>query len=295
MMKSEKEILAWLDGTSTSNDEKNIDNNELKKIAHYTSHIKTPNIDIDLEWKKFDNLKKQQIKPKEILSIRFFMKFAAAILLFVIPTVTYVYFFQQTTIVSNSTINTAYQLPDDSKVYLNRNSEIAYSKFNWKNNREIQLKGEAFFEVEKGKKFSVTSSSGKVTVLGTKFNIKDHKTYFEVKCFKGLVRVETRSKTVQLSKGQRFEINHSRVKTFEHGTMPLWLQNESVFEQTKLIHVLNKLEQEYQVTIKLNHINPNTLFTGAIPHNNLDIALKAITVPLNIRFKMNNNIIILYP
>lgn len=293
-MKSEKEILEWLDGTSTLDDKENTQVHQIKKIAHYTSHIKTPEFDIDTQWEKFNELKQQNTKHKKVINLNFFIKCAAAILLLAIPT-SYLYFTQQTTIQNKQHQNTAFSLPDHSKVFLNKNSEITYSKFNWKNNRIVNLKGEAFFEVEKGKKFSVKSNNGTVTVLGTKFNIKDHQNYYEVKCFEGLVSVQTKIKTVKLSKGQNFKISKPKVTLFQHKNKPEWLFSESVFTQAKLSTVLAKIEQQYHVTVKTNHINTHKLFSGSVTHQNLNIALKTITIPLNIKFSIENNIVTLYP
>jgi ferric-dicitrate binding protein FerR (iron transport regulator) len=46
---------------------------------------------------------------------------------------------------------------------------------------------EAYFQVKKGQTFSVNTTDGVVKVLGTHFNVKQRKNYFEVNCFEGLV------------------------------------------------------------------------------------------------------------
>ena len=42
-------------------------------------------------------------------------------------------------------------LPDHSEVVLNADSEITYKKSNWDTNRKLELQGEAYFKVAKGK------------------------------------------------------------------------------------------------------------------------------------------------
>ncbi|MGS0524967.1 FecR domain-containing protein [Zobellia nedashkovskayae] len=57
-------------------------------------------------------------------------------------------------------------LPDNSKVRLNADSELSYSERKWSKERNVELKGEAFFKVAKGKRFTVATDAGKVAVLG---------------------------------------------------------------------------------------------------------------------------------
>ena len=67
-------------------------------------------------------------------------------------------------------------LPDSSTVLLNANSSISWST-QWKQvgKREVNLKGEAFFDVRKmnGMQFVVQSGGMKVKVLGTVFNVRN--------------------------------------------------------------------------------------------------------------------------
>ena len=53
--------------------------------------------------------------------------------------------------------------------------------------------------------------------------------------------------------------------------------------------VIAEFERQYNVTFSVNTIDTNQLFTGSFAHNNLDIALQAITIPLNLAYTKNNN------
>jgi Fe2+-dicitrate sensor, membrane component len=66
-------------------------------------------------------------------------------------------------------------------VNLNSSSQLSYSKNKWDSKREVTLNGEAFFKVSKGSTFDVITLNGKVSVLGTQFNVKQRENYFEVK------------------------------------------------------------------------------------------------------------------
>ena len=57
-------------------------------------------------------------------------------------------------------------------VWLNSGSEITYAG-NFNENRKLQLKGEAFFDVVKsGSTFQISTEFGNIQVLGTAFNVK---------------------------------------------------------------------------------------------------------------------------
>lgn len=69
-------------------------------------------------------------------------------------------------------------LQDGTKVYLNADSKIELAKDFGLNERRVQLRGEAYFEVakDKNKLFIVESDDVNVKVLGTKFNIQNYAT-----------------------------------------------------------------------------------------------------------------------
>lgn len=65
------------------------------------------------------------------------------------------------------------ELPDGSTVHLNRNSEIKYPSGFKGEVRQVQVKGEALFDVNpnKEKPFIVETSNARIRVTGTKFNV----------------------------------------------------------------------------------------------------------------------------
>lgn len=64
-------------------------------------------------------------------------------------------------------------LPDGSRVWLNENSTLSYSKNFSVAEREVSLKGEAFFDVQKaeGKRFTILAGGTITEVIGTSFNL----------------------------------------------------------------------------------------------------------------------------
>ena len=170
-----------------------------------------------------------------------------------------------------------FSLPDNSEVVLNSGSEIKFKKWNWNNNRTLKLDGEAFFKVAKGKKFEVETNLGKVAVLGTQFNVKARENRFDITCFEGRVKVNYKDKEIILTHGQSVSFeNGSQINTKATNQNPEWLENQIAFNKEHLRAILDEIQRQYNVSIEVKTTYPDELFTGKIPTNNLDIALKII-------------------
>ncbi len=200
-----------------------------------------------------------------------------------------------TTITTEFAQKTTIKLPDASSVSLNAKSFLAFNKKDWKNEREVELEGEAFFKVAKGSSFKVKTKSGTVTVYGTQFNVKQRDYYFEVICYEGLVGVTYNSQETKLKSGDSFLIIDRKiiVKEKENRLTPSWLNNESTFKSLPYKEVIAEFERQYNVTFTLNNIDANQLFTGSFAHDNIEVAIKAITLPLHLTHSKINNTITL--
>ena len=200
-----------------------------------------------------------------------------------------------TTISTQFAQKTTIELPDTSSVSLNSKSFLAYNKKQWNKERDVELEGEAFFKVAKGSSFHVITKSGTVTVYGTQFNVKQRDHYFEVICYEGLVGVTYKSHETKLKPGDSFLIidGKSIAKEKENRSTPSWLNNESTFKSMPYKTVVAEFERQYGVDITLLGIDSNQLFTGNFAHNNMDVALKAITLPLHVTYSKENTTIIL--
>lgn len=186
-------------------------------------------------------------------------------------------------------------LPDHSIVNLNQSSTLAYNTTDWDNNRLIDLKGEAYFDVKKGKHFEVITNQGSVRVLGTEFNVLSRDSLFKVSCYEGLVEIAYKGKTLKLPAGNEFILKAGKKETMSSIVLaePYWLKNMSVFDNAPFKAVIKELESHYSITIKFpEHMTMN--FTGAFEHDHLDNALKSITKPLNLTYtKQGSNEVII--
>lgn len=200
-----------------------------------------------------------------------------------------------TTITTQFAQKTTIELPDASSVSLNAKSLLVFNKKGWKQEREVELNGEAFFKVAKGSSFNVITKSGTVTVYGTQFNVKQRDNYFEVICYEGLVGVTHNSQETKLKPGDRFLIIDGKLiaKEKENRTTPSWLNNESQFKSLPFKEVIAEFERQYHVTFDVTNVDTNQLVTVGFPHDSLEIAIKNITVPLRLTHKKNNKTITL--
>lgn len=170
----------------------------------------------------------------------------------------------------------AFTLPDASEVLLNAGSEAEYSDWNWEDNRNIELVGEAYFKVAKGKKFTVKTALGNVIVLGTQFNVKAREGRLDVMCYEGRVQVEYNGWKTVLTPQQSVTVEGNRtINEAIASAKPKWADGEMEFNHEKLHAVLAEMERTYNVEIDTG-VKAEKTFSGTLPANNIDAALNII-------------------
>jgi len=178
-------------------------------------------------------------------------------------------------------------LPDNSMVTLNELSQLEFSD-NWDKERNVQLKGEAYFKVAKGKRFDVKTKSGTVSVLGTQFNVIARDSTFSVICYEGLVQVNCNNKITKLPAGKAYRIINGKPEAFNVAVIqPEWLSNMKVFNEASIGDVFTSIESHYNVKIIAKDVDNSILFTGAFELDNLENALRATTKSLNLTYEIN--------
>ncbi len=179
-------------------------------------------------------------------------------------------------------------LPDGSEMILNAKSEASYNKKKWETNRTVSLQGEAYFKVKKGSKFTVSTKNGDVTVLGTEFNVQSYDTFFEAICYEGKVRVTHSNDQEILTAGKAYRNIHNMPseKWTSDELKPSWVDKVSSFRSTPIKYVFNELEEQYNIKIKIDHIDTSTIYTGTFPNNDKEIALRTVFSTLGMQYKI---------
>ena len=299
-MKKEKEILKWLNGELSDKEIEDLkqseDFNTLEKIAHYSAHMVTPEINAQEALTAFKNRKLTKKKPK-VRPLYFKTIYKVAAVFIVLLASAYFLFLNSNQSFETGIAQTkSFKLPDNSEVLLNASSKITFNEKNWDKQRDLTLEGEAYFQVQKGKTFRVKTTDGIVKVLGTHFDVKQRDNYYEVSCYEGLVSVTYKNQTTKLPPGKTFRVINNQIEKTDDfdAETPSWLQKESSFNQIPLHQVLAELQRQYDIKIEIQNIDTTQLFTGSFTHNNQKIALESVTIPLQLSYKIKGKTIILY-
>ena len=177
-------------------------------------------------------------------------------------------------------------LLDGSQVTLNSKSTITFNDSDWKENRQLTLDGEAYFKVEKGSTFTVNTTNGSVTVLGTQFNVNSTNDFFDVVCYEGKVSVSSESSEHILLPTQsvrKINGNPSESSTTKR-LEPTWIDGESTFKSVPIKYVITALEDQYNIKIDSESIDDTTVFSGSFPHHNLHVALITVFDALDMKY-----------
>ncbi|MBG6062249.1 ferric-dicitrate binding protein FerR (iron transport regulator) [Flavobacterium sp. CG_9.1] len=299
-MKKEKEILKWLNNDLSSKEMEDLKQSEdlqtLEKIAHYASQLEAPKVDAKAALETLKSRNHSKSKPKvRTINFKIFYR-VAAVLVLAITSGYFFFYSNNTSFETQIAQRKIFTLPDNSEVVLNASSKISFNEKKWANKRTLTLEGEAFFKVKKGQTFSVKTTDGIVTVLGTQFNVKERKNYFEVHCYEGLVSVTHNNKTTKLPPGKTLRVMNGKVENVEdfYAINPSWIQQESSFNKIPLDQVIAELERQYDLKIKVDGIDTSKLFTGSFTHTDKEIALQAVTIPLKLSYKIEGKTIIFY-
>lgn len=196
--------------------------------------------------------------------------------------------FSDTTITHQTSFGEIKNIPllDGTQVVLNSKSTISYNQTDWKNNRQLTLDGEAYFKVEKGSTFTVNTTNGSVTVLGTQFNVNSTNDFFDVVCYEGKVGVKTNtSEHILLPSNSVRKIDgNSSQPSITQLLKPTWIDGESTFKSVPIKYVIIALEDQYNIKIDAASIDDTTIFSGSFPHNNQGVAFTTVFDALGVKY-----------
>lgn len=279
MMEEKYELAKWLAGEMSEEEltafEQTPGYAAYVKIAAYSSQLKAPDFDAEALYQNTINSKKESPKVIPFHQSKW-IKIAAVFVILLGITLFYRTTATSTEIAENGK-KTSFALPDNSQIVLNSGSQIKYKKWNWDNNRKLDLQGEAYFKVAHGKKFEVDTKIGTVTVLGTQFNVKARNNRFDVSCYEGRVKVTYHGKEVIITKGTSvsFDNNYFDQKNII-ATKPEWTENQIIFTKENLQTIIEELERQYNCKIVLNCRENKQLFTGTLPAGDRKTAVDII-------------------
>ena len=181
-------------------------------------------------------------------------------------------------------------LPDGSKIWLNAASSLRYPSTFAKESREVQLSGEAYFEIAKDKKrpFVVNSATQQVQVLGTHFNVSAYSDEPAVKTtlLEGSVKItpsanspsshsadltnpsadlQIRAKILHPNQQSILSKNTLKIKAIDPAEAIAWKNGEFIFDQEDLTSIMKKVARWYDIEViyQDNGLKTRT-FSGSI-------------------------------
>lgn len=197
-------------------------------------------------------------------------------------------------------------LSDGTRVVLNAGTTLAYPSAFVSGNREVEICGEAFFEVAPDKKrpFIVTAEHLKIRVMGTKFNVKAYKeeNAIEVTLTEGKVGVGLgkTSEWIYLSPRQQVSFDKSlrrfSRKLVDPHYYTAWKEDKFYFESVTFQEIATRLERRFNVRID---ISPDRLkqvvFTGDfVRGENLEQILRVMTIDRRVGYTIDDDRVRIY-
>ncbi len=199
--------------------------------------------------------------------------------------------FYTTTINCEAGLQKAATLPDGSSVVLNSASSLSYHPFWWSFDKKVKLNGEAFFEGEHAKNFTVISEKAETTVLGTSFNIYARDDNYTVTCVTGKVKVlaHTTKQAVIIRPNQMVSLNNSGNLTsnlnVDAQLATEWTNNQFIFTQVPLKNVFLEVSRRYGISIE-GLENLDQPYTGSFAkQDEIEDVLAIICKPFALEYK----------
>jgi ferric-dicitrate binding protein FerR (iron transport regulator) len=216
-------------------------------------------------------------------------------------------------------------LPDGSQVVLNGNSMLTYDKYFDKEIREVQLNGEAYFDVTKNpdRPFIIHTRQMDIKVLGTSFNVKsyDNDKRSETSLIRGSIEVTMKNdpaKKIILKPADKLVIvnNAAAISGPRHALttdgpdismkkinyLPAdstvietsWVDDRLIFRDLSFSDMAVEMERKYGVAFRFTNEKVKQLrFNGNFKNETIDQILKALQMANHFSYqKINGTIII---
>jgi len=301
----EKILLDWIDQSPRHED---LFRKEQKRLFPLISGIH--DVNAEKQWRQ---LYLKIAGPKNLFRhklIRLQIPAAAAIFLFAL--LTYLMLDrkneEKSSLMANTEIistqngeRTSFLLSDGSRVSLNANSKLLFPKKFSKRLRQVELSGEAFFEVAPNNKapFIVHTVPIDVRVLGTSFNVEAFPEASEVNTtlVHGKVVLEKeinhkKTKLAEMDPYDRvvFDVDNQKINIQKQANLEQyigWKDGKLVFLNASIEEVAKKLELWYNVSVRIQGENlKRSHFTATFTNESVEQALSLLKISFPFEYRM---------
>ena len=190
-------------------------------------------------------------------------------------------------------------LADGTRVWLNSKSTLTYASNFGRKDRNVNLDGEAYFEVTKNKNipFYVNTEMNKVRVVGTSFNVCAYNgsKEFETTLVEGIVDIYPSCNDQAITRLQKNEFfanydGHLKKTVLPSYEYLRWKEGLYCFDDVPFSGILDKLEKYYNVKITVTSpklLNHEGLTGKFREQDGIEHILRAISKDHPFRFTIN--------
>ncbi|NLR58217.1 FecR family protein [Chitinophaga polysaccharea] len=192
-------------------------------------------------------------------------------------------------------------LPDGSTALLNAASSIRFPTVFAKNDREVEVTGEVYFEIEKSPTpFHVKAPGTEIQVLGTKFNVNGYtdENALKVTLLEGAVKVAGGKDNVLLRPGQQAILTGDDAHVKEHIDLEevmAWKKGNFVFNSLTIPEIMRQICRWYDVEVSYDGPVSQKRFTGIVGRNDSIAEVLEFMQTAGIKYKVNNRKIVIIP
>lgn len=203
-------------------------------------------------------------------------------------------------------VKSSVKLPDGTKVTMNAGSTLSYPAEFVSDSREVEISGEAYFDVAPDKKrpFIVKAENIRVHVLSTLFNVKAYRNdqAIEVTLEEGLVKIESDHlpETVFIKPGEQIRYDkttrqYTSLKV-NPGNFTGWREGRLYFTGSSLGDIAKELERKFNVQIIIDSEELKQIaFTGDFVRNEtLEQILRVMTIDNRINYTIEESQVRIY-
>ena len=193
-------------------------------------------------------------------------------------------------------------LADGSRVWLNAVSSIRYPTAFTGKERNVEITGEAYFEVaHDAKPFKVLVNGMEVQVLGTHFNVNAYadEATINTTLLEGKIKVSKNTGSILLKPGQQAQLtNHDQLKLVENADMDAavaWKNGMFSFNSADIKTVMQQISRWYDVEVVYAGEVKETFFVKMNRNTNVSNVFKILETTGGVHFDIDGKKITVKP
>ncbi|MCQ6961186.1 FecR family protein [Mucilaginibacter aquariorum] len=194
-------------------------------------------------------------------------------------------------------------LSDGTKVWLNAASSLKFPAIFTGKERNVELVGEAYFEVAKNKNMPFRVSTGKlnIEVLGTHFNVSAYQDDDAIKTtlLEGSVKLTTANNKALLKPGEQATLGqqqHINIQSINTDDAVAWKNGYFVFNNENIQCIMKKISRWYDVEVVYYGKVDENDFGGTVSRfDSVNEVLKSLELTGTVHFKLDGRRITVMP